>query len=190
MGPHIGTVSLSGLRMVIMPKIRIDNLMRMVAYAFDLSDLTGDEDPHDLHSGGPWAHRSAGRCRSFARWSASHAAGLLPNYQARNEDLATPRGRLDMRHIATHPRRATLRCTYDDLTVGPLAEPGPRRGLAPRRPAVMQSVDLRLDLARAADRFFGDLTRIALNAEQPPRDGSSGSIGARATTGPRSRSLR
>ena len=38
-GPHIGTVSLSGLRLVIMPKIRIDNLMRMVAYAFDLSDI-------------------------------------------------------------------------------------------------------------------------------------------------------
>ncbi len=39
-GPHVGTVSLSALRIVIMPKIRIDNLMRLVAYAFDLSDLT------------------------------------------------------------------------------------------------------------------------------------------------------
>jgi len=37
-GPHIGTVTLTGLRIVIMPKLRIDHLMRMVAYAFDLSD--------------------------------------------------------------------------------------------------------------------------------------------------------
>jgi hypothetical protein len=37
-GPHIGTVTLTGLRIAIMPKLRIDHLMRMVAYAFDLSD--------------------------------------------------------------------------------------------------------------------------------------------------------
>jgi hypothetical protein len=38
-GPHIGTVNLSSIRLVILPKLRLDNLMRMVAYAFDLSDL-------------------------------------------------------------------------------------------------------------------------------------------------------
>src|SRR5690606_15153550 len=38
-GPDIGTVNLSSLRLVILPKLRLDNLLRMVAYAFDLSDL-------------------------------------------------------------------------------------------------------------------------------------------------------
>jgi len=146
-----------------MPKIRIDNLMRMVAYAFDLSDLmvpksrtafdTADEGLIDLL--GVSLRRAVER---IAR------GGLLPDYQTRNEDLATPRGRLDMRHIATHPRRSTLRCTYDDLTldhrINQIIAAGLR--LASR---VMQSSDLRLDLARDADRFFGDTARIELDTE-------------------------
>ncbi len=162
-GPHIGTVSLSGLRIVIMPKIRIDNLMRLVAYAFDLSDLTVTQTrtAYDTADEGLIDLLGVSLLRAVERIA---RGGLLPDYQTRNEDLATPRGRLDMRHIATHPRRATLRCTYDDLTqdhrINQVVAAGLR--LASR---VMQSSDLRLDLARGADRIFGDLTRIDLDAE-------------------------
>lgn len=162
-GPHIGTVSLSGLRIVIMPKIRIDNLMRLVAYAFDLSDLTVTQTRtvYDTANEGLIDLLGVSLLRAVERIA---RGGLLPDYQTRNEDLATPRGRLDMRHIATHPRRATLRCTYDDLTqdhrINQVVAAGLR--LASR---VMQSSDLRLDLARGADRIFGDLTRIDLDAE-------------------------
>lgn len=163
-GPHIGTVSLSGLRLVIMPKIRIDNLMRMVAYAFDLSDLlvTETRTTYTAADHGLIDLLGLSLLRSVERIA---RGGLLPNYQARNEDLATPRGRLDMRHIATHPRRATLRCTYDDLTVDHELNQLLASGLR-LAAAVMQSVDIRLDLARAADRFFGDLTRTPLDAER------------------------
>lgn len=163
-GPHIGTVSLSGLRLVIMPKIRIDNLMRMVAYAFDLSDLLVTETRTNYAAADHGLIDLLGLSllRSVERIA---RGGMLPNYQARNEDLATPRGRLDMRHIATHPRLATLRCTYDDLTVDHELNQFLASGLR-LAAAVMQSTDIRLDLARSADRFFGDLTRTPLDAER------------------------
>jgi len=161
-GPHIGTVSLSSLRIVILPKIHLDNLMRLVAYAFELSDLTvtrtrtvfdtADEGLIDL--------LGVSLLRAVERIA---RGGLLPDYQTRNEDLATPRGRLDMRHIATQPRRATLRCTYDDLTLDHRINQVVAAGLRLASKG-MQSVDLRLDLARAADRFFGDLKQIELDA--------------------------
>ncbi len=162
-GPHIGTVSLSCLRLVVMPKIRIDNLMRMVAYAFELSDLvvTETRSTYATAEHGLIDLLGLSLLRSVERIA---RGGLLPDYQSRCEDLATPRGRLDMRHISTHPRQATLRCRYDDLTVDHALNQALAAGLR-LAAAMMQSADLRLDLARAADRFFGDLTRIRLDAQ-------------------------
>lgn len=162
-GPHIGTVSLSGLRLVVMPKIRIDNLMRMVAYAFELNDIqvTTARTTYSVAEHGLVDLLGLSLLRAVERVA---RGGLLPDYQSRNEDLSTPRGRLDMRHIGTHPRRATLRCTYDDLTFDHELNHALAAGL--RLAAdVMQSLDLRLDLARAADRLFGDLARTPLDAE-------------------------
>ncbi len=162
-GPHIGTVSLSCLRLVVMPKIRIDNLMRMVAYAFELSDLvvTETRSTYATAEHGLIDLLGLSLLRSVERIA---RGGLLPDYQSRCEDLATPRGRLDMRHISTHPRQATLRCRYDDLTLDHTLNQTLAAGLR-LAAAMMQSADLRLDLARAADRFLGDLTRIRLDAQ-------------------------
>lgn len=162
-GPHIGTLNLSCLRLVVMPKIRIDNLMRMVAYAFELSDLlvTETRSTYATAEHGLIDLLGLSLLRSVERIA---RGGLLPDYQSRSEDLATPRGRLDMRHISTHPRQATLRCRYDDLTVDHALNQTLAAGLR-LAAAMMQSADLRLDLARAADRFFGDLTRIRLDAQ-------------------------
>lgn len=162
-GPHIGTVNLSSMRLVIMPKLRLDNLMRMVAYAFDLSDLVVTETRTAYASAehGLIDLLGVSLLRAVERIV---RGGLLPTYQLRNEDLATPRGRLDLRNIATHPHRATLRCTYDDLTVDHELNQVLAAGLR-LAALVMESRDLRLDLARAADRFFGDLKRRPLSAD-------------------------
>lgn len=162
-GPHVGTVNLSSMRLVIMPKLRLDNLMRMVAYAFDLSDLIVTRTPATYAAAehGLIDLLGVSLLRAVERIV---RGGLLPTYQARNEDLATPRGRLDLRHIATHPRRATLRCTYDDLTIDHELNQVLAAGLR-LAASVMESSDLRLDLARAADRFFGDLERRPLSAD-------------------------
>jgi 5-methylcytosine-specific restriction enzyme subunit McrC len=162
-GPHIGTVNLSSMRLVILPKLRIDNLMRMVAYSFDLSDLLVMEARTTYESAkhGLIDLLGVSLLRSVERIV---RGGLLPTYQSRNEDMSTPRGRLDLRHIATHPRRATLRCTYDDLTVDHELNQGLAAGLR-LAASVMDSRDLRLDLSRSADRFFGDTDRRPLSSD-------------------------
>jgi hypothetical protein len=161
--PHIGTVTLTGLRIVILPKLRIDHLMRMVAYAFALSDLivTETQTTYGTSDQGLIDLLGLALLRAVERIA---RGGLLPEYQSRHEDLPTPRGRMDLRHIATHARLATLRCTYDDLTTDHRLNQVLAAGLR-LAAAVMQSSDLRLDLARAADRFFGDLTRLPLAAD-------------------------
>ena len=159
-GPHIGTVNLGSMRLVILPKLRIDNLMRMVAYAFDLSDLLVTEmrTTYESADHGLVDLLGVSLLRAVERIV---RGGLLPTYQSRTEDLATPRGRLDLRHIASHPRRASLRCTYDDLTVDHDLNQVLAAGLR-LAASVMDSRDLRLELARSADRFFGDLERRPL----------------------------
>lgn len=160
-GPHIGTITLSELRVVVMPKIRIKNLMRMVAFAFDLSDLVVSESKSEF---APADHGLI----DLLGLSLLHSVGklvrggLLPAYCMQSEDLTTLRGRLDMGHIATHPRTSTIRCTYDEFLVdhdiNRILAAGVR--LAAK---VMDSSDLRLDLARTADRFFRDISTIQLN---------------------------
>ena len=159
-GPHVGTVNLSSMRLVILPKLRIDNLMRMVAYAFDLSDLMVTEmrTTYESADHGLIDLLGVSLLRAVERIV---RGGLLPTYQSRSEDLATPRGRLDLRHIASHPRRAILRCTFDDLTVDHDLNQVLAAGLR-LAASVMDSRDLRLELARSADRFFGDLERRPL----------------------------
>lgn len=162
-GPDIGTVNLSSFRLVILPKLRLDSLMRMVAYAFDLSDLlvTEARTTYESAEHGLIDLLGVSLLRAVERIV---RGGLLPTYQPRCEDLATPRGRLDLRYIATHPRRATLRCTYDDLTVDHELNQILAAGLR-LAASVMESRNLRLDLARAADRFFGDLERCTLSGD-------------------------
>jgi len=161
---HVGAVTLSGLRLVIVPKMRIEHLMRMVAYAFDLSDLVVTE-AHNSYTAGEQGLVDLLGVSLLRAVERIARGGLLPMYQSRWEDLATPRGRLDMRHIAARPPRAILRCTYDDLTIdhelNQILAAGVRLASA-----IMQTNDLRLDLARAADRFLGDLSRRPLDGDR------------------------
>ena len=132
-GPHIGTVNLSSIRIVILPKLRLDNLMRMVAYAFDLSDLlvTETRTTYESAEHGLIDLLGVSLLRAVERIV---RGGLLPTYQSRHEDLATPRGRLDLRHIATHPRRATLRLGLVRRPHRrPRVEPGRGRRSSPSR---------------------------------------------------------
>ena len=160
---YIGTVNLEHVRVVITPKIQIQNLMRLVAYAFDLSDLTLTDTSTSFAADEEGMIDLLGLSLLQAVERIARG-GLLPNYQTQNEDLSTLRGRLDMRYLATHPRRSTLRCVYDDLTVDHRLNRVLAAGL--RFAAnVMQSRELRLELARSADRLFGDLTRISLGSD-------------------------
>lgn len=160
---HIGTITLSKVRIVVMPKLRLHNLMRMVAYAFELSDLilTERETDYAIAEEGFVDLLGLSLLSSVERLA---RGGILPAYRETIDDLATPRGRLDMRHIATHPPSGRLRCRFDDLTFDHRLNQTLAAGL--RHAAhLMHNADLRLDLARAADRLFGDLRRISIGVD-------------------------
>ncbi len=161
-GPHIGSLTLSGLRLIILPKLRLDSVMAMVAYAFTLSDLVLTDRPVDYD---PVAHglvdllgftllRAVGR---IAR------GGLLSRYQERREELASPRGRIDLRHTASRPRQPVLCCRFHELTSDHLLNQVLAAGLR-LAAAVVQSASLRTAVLQAAERLFADQQRLPLTA--------------------------
>ncbi len=160
-GPHIGSVSLSALRLVILPNLRLDRLMAMVAYAFELSDLVlipginrytaADTGLVDL-LGLALLHE----LRRLAR------GGLLCDYQETKAELASVRGRIDLRHAALG-RRPLLRCTFAELSSDHRLHQVLASGLK-RAAAVMDSQELRQDLLHINQRLFNNVTPIALNA--------------------------
>lgn len=162
-GPHIGTVTLSGLRIVIMPKLRLDRLMQMVAYAFDLSNLVLTRSRSDYLPAGSGFLDLLGLSLLQAVERIARG-GLLSDYRQVEEELISPRGRIHMHHLATRPGTVRLRCTFDDLTTDQLLNQVLAAGLR-LAARMMENAGLGVDLARAADRLFAGVARIALNAE-------------------------
>jgi 5-methylcytosine-specific restriction enzyme subunit McrC len=162
-GPHIGTVTLSCLRIAVLPKISIGSLMKLVAYAFGLSDMTVTTPRSRLSTAqsGPADLLGIGLLHAVERLA---RGGLLPKYQRKNEELSSPRGRIDMRALASRPPRMSLPCTYEDFTIDHALNQVIAAGLR-LAARVMNDPDLRLDLARSADRFFGNLRHIVLTGE-------------------------
>ncbi len=162
-GAHVGTVTFTDFRIVVLPKIGLRNLMRMVGFAFELDDLRLSESSSRYALG-------ADGLVDLLGLSLLHAVerlvrgGLLPRYETRLDDLPSPRGRIDILHAATHPRRGRLRCEFDELTDDHLLNQALAAGrrLAAR---VVDNRDLGMDLARAADRFFADHQRVRLDAD-------------------------
>jgi len=163
-GQHIGTVNLSSLRLVIQPKIRIANLLKMIAYAFSLSDIHIDELVTSYRRADIGLVDLLGLAL-LREVELIVRGGLLPNYVQRKEDLGTLRGRIDLRFHATHPCQSTLRCSYEDLTLDHELNQILAEGLRCTS-RIVQSNELQYDLARRADQFFGDLSRVRLNGER------------------------
>lgn len=106
-GPHVGSVSLSALRIDVRPKLDLGTVLAMAAYAFRLRDLA--------LAGRGGRHPAAARgfvdllglalleqARRLAR------GGLLQLYREREGDLAAPRGRI----VAGRAAVGRLRCRY------------------------------------------------------------------------------
>ena len=161
-GPHIGSLTLSGLRLIILPKLRLDTLMAMVAYAFTLSDLVLTDRPVDFDT----AVHGLVDLLGFTLLRAVERiarGGLLSRYQERWEELSSPRGRIDMHHAARRPRQPVLRCHLHELTTDHLLNQVIAAGLR-LAAAVVQSGSLRTALLQAAERLFVDQQRLPLTA--------------------------
>ncbi|MFO1434200.1 MAG: hypothetical protein U1F76_29630 [Candidatus Competibacteraceae bacterium] len=161
-GPHIGSLTLSGLRLIILPKLRLDTLMAMVAYAFDLSDLVLMDRPVDYDS---TAHGLVDLL-GFTLWRAVERiarGGLLSRYQERAEELSSPRGRIDMHAAAGRPRQPVLHCHFHELTTDHVLNQVLVAGL--RLAAMLvQSASLHTELLQAAERLFVDQQILSLTA--------------------------
>ncbi len=161
-GPHIGSLILSGLRLIILPKLRLDTLMAMVAYAFALSDLVLTDRPvdYDLTAHGLVDLLGFTLLRAAERIA---RGGLLSRYQERGEELSSPRGRIDMHHAASRPRQPVLRCHFHDLTTDHLLNQVLAAGLR-LAATFVQCASLRTELLQVAERLFVDQQRLSLTA--------------------------
>ncbi len=111
-GPHVGSVSLSALRIDVRPKLALDAVLAMAAYGFRLRDLV-------LTEGGgrhPAATRGFVDLLGLALLSLTRRlarGGLLRLYREQDAELASPRGRI----MAAWATPGRLRCRYAEPAV-------------------------------------------------------------------------
>lgn len=165
-GPHVGTVSLSQLRLVIMPKLRLNALMAMVAYAFEVSDgLLTSGQSEDLTSQYGLIDLLGFALLKAAQRLSRH--GLVRHYQERCEELSSPRGRILMHPPNPKKNRPTLYCRFHTLTSDHLLNQTLAAGLR-LAATLVQHPKLKPDLTRAAHRvvpnsFFMSLNKATLD---------------------------
>jgi len=157
---HIGSVGLSGLRVSIIPKIGLANVMGMVryAYAFHPESLTTSVDYAQAVSGlaDLLAEALLHQVERLAR------RGLSSYYRETEELLLSPRGRLCMQSAARRMGRVAITCRYDDYTANSPLNQALAEGL--RLAALLvYDRDLAFRLQRARDRYFADQTGIQLS---------------------------
>ena len=96
------------------PKVSLDNLFRMLEYAYRLesfeflNDLTGCQSLEEFYE--RLANVLAKRVLDRAR------KGFYRAYLAESDNLPYVRGRLDMRHLIQRPWTAKLHCHYEEHT--------------------------------------------------------------------------
>lgn len=160
----VGTITLGGTRVVILPKIPIEHLVRLLAAAFDLSalTLTDAECQQAVEVGGLADLLGLALLQSTERIA---RGGLIQNYEPRVEVLGSPRGRIDMNWAARNPRRRRLRCAFDELTLDHALNQILAAGLRVASRLVVGR-RLSMDLARAADRLLPNVTRRRLSLDE------------------------
>lgn len=109
---YVGYLQTAGLRLTIQPKVALDNLFRMVEYAYRLpltfmSGVVGCGSLADFYE--RLALVLALRVLDRAR------QGFYRAYVARQERLPVMRGRLDMAQTLSRPEQVNLACAYEEL---------------------------------------------------------------------------
>ncbi len=109
---YVGRIALGNLLITVQPKITGMSLVRLLRYAYGLRDLyiatlAGYESEQ-------WAFQDILIAQLVAEVSELLARGLHRRYVRTNEALASPRGRIDLQHIAKRGGviDATIPCTY------------------------------------------------------------------------------
>ncbi|RYZ65224.1 MAG: restriction endonuclease, partial [Proteobacteria bacterium] len=109
---YVGKIELGDLTLTITPKLRSESLVRLFRYAYGLRNLTLMGEARFAHHGTLFLDLLLTQLHAEVRELLSR--GLVRRYQAVSEELASPRGRLDMSRLATRPLglRSTLPCRH------------------------------------------------------------------------------
>lgn len=157
---HIGSIGLNALRVSIIPKIGLANVMGMIryAYAFHPESLTATVNYAQAEKGlaDLLAEALLHQVERLAR------RGLSSFYRETEELLLSPRGRLCMRSAARRMGRVAITCRYDDYTANSPLNQALAEGLR-LAALVVSEHDLACRLQRARDRYFSEQTRVPLN---------------------------
>lgn len=110
---HVGRIRIGGLDLAIRPKLPGMKLAALLRYAYGLRDLKLLSE--STIATAPVAFHDLLAFQLYAEVSELVARGLFRKYQRHNEDLASPRGRLNIQAIARRGGGgavATLPCIY------------------------------------------------------------------------------
>ena len=161
---HVGKIEIGNVAVTIRPKIPAPSLLHLLRYAYDLrnldlfADTTFDSEPEAFQD--LLLHQLAEEAAELM------ARGLQRQYRRTEEDLASPRGRLDMRKLARTGgmASATLPCVHYPRSQNTLPNQvllsglqwGANMALSPR---------LKTRLHRLAGMLRDDVTPARLNRE-------------------------
>jgi 5-methylcytosine-specific restriction enzyme subunit McrC len=109
---YVGKIRIGDMQINIRPKIEGMPLYRLLKYAYGLRDLTiFDEAIHEVDS---YPFHDLLIYQLYAEAEDLIYRGLNKKYEKKEEDLGTPKGRIDIRKLATrnHINSATLPCSY------------------------------------------------------------------------------
>jgi 5-methylcytosine-specific restriction enzyme subunit McrC len=109
---YVGKLKIGDIQLNIHPKIEGMPLYRLLKYAYGLRDLNiFDEAIHDIDS---FPYYDLLIYQLYAEIEDLVYRGLNKKYKKADEDLETPRGRIDIKKLATRTviTGATLPCTY------------------------------------------------------------------------------
>ncbi|MCA9314330.1 MAG: hypothetical protein KDB73_02440 [Planctomycetes bacterium] len=151
----VGSIDLDGLRIDLAPKMGLPRLMQMVARSYGLGDLTVLE-PQLLQSVGQTGFVDLLGLALELEIQRLARRGLLQDYVLCEEEVSTPRGRMDLRRWASSPPSTRVLCRFETYTPDHDLHHVIRAGLT-FAAGLVHDRRLRLDLARTAERFFPDV---------------------------------
>lgn len=159
---YVGRITLGNIQITIQPKIMGTPLLRLLRYAYGLRQLESFDDAEYSHEGQAFQelliHQLVVEVNELV------ARGLHRRYIRTDDELASPRGRIDVQKIARQGGmiQATLPCTYHPRQEDCLINQVLLQGLRLAASLTSESA-LRIRLARLAHVFQESVSSVKLD---------------------------
>lgn len=159
---YVGKISIGRLQINVRPKIEGMPLYKLLKYAYGLRELNiFDKAIHDIDS---FPFYDLLIYQLYAEVEELVYRGLNKKYKRKEEELGTPRGRIDIRKLATRSSvaNATLPCSYfersEDNLINRVLLAGLRMSLT-----LTEDLNLRIKLNRLCNNLHESVERIELS---------------------------